>query len=322
MADVTRRDMLRRLTQREYAPWAGTLLCWLIITLTVGTADAARLLAAGVFVRSLRYLVAPNSNPSLARRTTAPRAILRAAIATALKLEAAALLIGALLLVLLVSSFEAMGLAKTAQLCLLVAAGLPARFLYPLVAGRRHFVVARSALTWGGAALAALAWLLDAGLAGMALALGLREWIALGASLWLARRNPDKPPYEQRLHWHEIGGHSYRTARRRFAYRLGKGILTAVLGPVGGFAARTGRGVGLVGRIERFAPTSLPLLILLCVGGATASLILLAWLPEPSLHIVAATLFRLAVASGSILLWWRFRDVPVGREDSEDDEDD
>ncbi|WP_310467263.1 hypothetical protein [Sphingomonas sp.] len=321
MADVKRRDMLRRLATREYAPWVGTLLCWLIITLTVGTADAARLLAAGLFVRSLRYLVAPNSNPSLARRTTAPRAILRQAMATALKLEGAALLVGALLLALLVSSFEAMGLTKTAWLCLLVAAGLPARFLYPLVGGRRHFVIARSALTWGGAGLAALAWLSGAGLVGMALALGLREWIALGASLWLARRNPDKPAYAQKLHWHEIGGYSYRTARRRFAYRLGKGILTAVLGPVGGFAARTGRGVGLVARIERFAPTSLPLLVLLCAGGTAASLALLAWLPEPSLHIVAATLFRIAVASGSILLWWRFRDVPVGRDD-EDEEDD
>ena len=322
MADVKRRELLRRLTTREYAPWAGTLLCWLIITLTVGTADAARLLAAGLFVRSLRYLVAPNSNPSLARRTTAPRAILRQAMATALKLEAAALLAGALLLSLLLSSFEAMGLAKTAGLCLLVAAGLPARFLYPLVGGRRHFIIARSGLSWGGAVLAAVAWLLDAGLPGMALALGLREWIALGASLWLARRNPDKPPYAEKLHWHEIGAYSFRTARRRFAYRLGKGILTAVLGPVGGFAARTGRGVGMVARIERFAPTSVPLLVLLCFGGGGASLALLAWLPEPSLHIVAATLFRIAVASGSILLWYRFRDVPVGRDDSEDDEDD
>ncbi len=43
MADVKRRKMLRRLTLREYAPWAGTAVFWAIILLTIGTADAARL---------------------------------------------------------------------------------------------------------------------------------------------------------------------------------------------------------------------------------------------------------------------------------------
>jgi len=313
--------MLRRLTLREYAPWAGSAVFWAIIILTIGTADAARLLAAGVFVRSLRYLSAPTSKPSLARRSSAPSATRRQAVATALKMEGAALLVSLLLLALLILAFEAMGLAKTAQLCLLVAAGLPARFLYPLVAGRRHLVVARSTLTWSGAALVALAWLLDAGLTGMALALAGREWIALGASIAFAGRNRNKPPHVEPLRWREIAAHSYRAARRRFAYRLGKGLLTATLGPVGGFAARTGRGVGMVTRIERFAPTSLPLLILLCIGGASASLALLAWWPEPSIHVLSATLFRLAVASGSILLWWRFRDIPVVADESGDDED-
>ena len=322
MADVRRRGLLRRLTLREYAPWAGSAVFWGIVLLTIGTADAARLLAAGVFVRSLRYLSAPNSNPSLAQRSTAPPAVKRQAIATALQIEGAALLLSLMLLALLLSAFGAISLAKTAQLCLLAAVGLPARFLYPLVGGRRHLVVARSALTWSGAALAALAWLLGAGATGMALALAAREWIALGAAIaWAGPRSRRKPPHTEPLRWREIAAHSYRTARRRFAYRLGKGLLTATLGPLGGFAARTGRGVGMVGRIERFAPTSLPLLILLCGGGAAASLALLAWWPEPSIHILSATLFRLAVASGSILLWWRFRDIAVVRDDTEDDED-
>lgn len=320
MADVGR-GRLKRLALQEYGPWAGSALSWVLVLVAVGTADAARLLAAGVLIRSLRYLTAPSTQVALTRRIGASAAVRHQAMLGALRLEGTMLALTALLFAALILTLQALAPPKTVQLCLLVALGLPARFLYPLAGGRRYAPIARLALTWGGASLALIAWFAGAGLTGFALALAAREWIALGAALLLARTEPPRTAKTSVPSWRRMAARSYRMARRRFGYRIGKGILTAFLGPIGNLLARTGRGVGVTRSLEPHVPTSPPLLGTLAVGGTAAALGLIAWWPEPSIHVVAASLFRIAAASGSILLWRPFRDDRDALEDEDEDDD-
>jgi hypothetical protein len=105
-------------------------------------------------------------------------------------------------------------------------------------------------------------------------------------------------------------------------YRITKIALT-IFGPVGNFAARTGRGLNWHSRIEPYLPHRLSGFVLLALVTAGGALLLALRSGEPAAMVGAAGLMQLAGASANIALMWPFlpdRNDPdlVVDEDDED----
>ena len=142
------------------------------------------------------------------------------------------------------------------------------------------------------------------GAAGMALAFGLREWIAYAVVRWWPRAaHIPKRPIEAPLGLAEIARNTAISGRRNLTYRLSKVALT-LFGPVGNFAARTGRGLKWDSKIEPYLPHSLPGFILFALVAMGGAAFLAARVGEPAAMIGAAGLLQLAGASANIALVW------------------
>ena len=311
-----------QLTAREYLPMAAAIAFWAVSALAVGHADAARLLSATVLLRAIVMLVDLSTVGPLRARRDAPAAVWRKSRRNTFLMQGAGLAL-ALAIVTLASMalFEA-GQQALALALPLVAIGLPAR------AYRGADINATSPyfrLIVSGSALAAAlaAWAMGAGLPGLAVAYGLREWIATIVMKLIPRppaeneRQTDEP-----LRFAEVARNTVVTSRRLLTYRLTKNILT-VFGPFGNFAARTGRGLNWHSRLEPYMPhrRSGFILFALFTGGAAIGLVV--WSGEPAAMIAAAGLTQLCAIAINVLILWRYlprRDDPDLVIDESEDE--
>lgn len=320
MIPAKSKKVARRLAAREYMPLIGWVACWAIVALVIGHADAARLLAATIFVRGVRFLIAANTSTPLRRRLNAPPDVMKNAVRTALIVEGITLIAAFATLSLLIWALFGLHEPKVATMCLLLSVGVPARHFLPLLRGRNFGSFFRAVVAWAGVVLAGLAWLFGGGLVAVALAIGLREWVGLAVSFFAATTKPTNNPTDEPLDWREIAAYSRGRGHRRLTYRIGKGILTAIAGPFGGIAARTGRGMRMDARVARFVPQKRSSMWLTFLGLTGVAIGMIELYPEPATFIVAASILRVAAAAGNVLIWdyvGDARDVDL----DDDDED-
>jgi len=310
----------KRLAMREYAPLVAIVLTWGSVA-AAGPADAVRLLAAVTFVRAARSLTAPAALGPLRTRLGSPAAR-RQATEAALGIEAAALAGALAALGAILALLWAAGQDQLLLLCLLFAPALPVRSLLPLTAARSLAGGYRLTLALLGLVLAAAGWAAGADIDLFALLLVAREWLALPIAYALAPRvQPVETPGTP-LEWREIAAHSHALGRRRVAYRFSRLFLQAFLGPFGGIAARTGRGMQLDGKFARFVPDHPAALAIVAVAAAGAAGALILLYPEPVLLVLAASLMRTSAAAANVLLWRRLsRGAAIGNRIEDDDED-
>lgn len=306
---------------REYGPLVAVVITWLAVAAATGPANAVRLLAAVTLVRAARAVTAPATLAAV-RRRLGNSARGRQAIRTAIAVEAIALAGALVALAALLGLLSWAGEDKMLVLCLSFGPAIAARLLMPLGAGRALGKVYRLALGIVGLLLVAAGWVAGADVYVFALLFAARDWLALPIAFLLAP--PVEPPEEPTgpLRWPEIAAHSYALGRRRAAYRFSKSFLQVFLGPLGGFAARTGRGMQLDRRFVRFVPDHPATLGAVAFAAATAATALIALVPEPLLLVVAASLFRMSAAAANVLLWrWLARGIEIATLADEDDEE-
>ena len=263
-----------------------------------------------------------DTGTAMRRRLGAEPGVLRRSLRLAVRIEFISFSAGVILLVVMLLLLVQLNQEKTAWLTAFAGSGFPARYFAPANGGRRPANLFRFSLAWSGLALVGGALIGGFGLVGVALAFGLREWAALALVLAVkpsasqARQPPETP-----VTFREVAAITEARARHRLTYRVGKGLLGAVLGPLGGIAARTGRGVGMHRRSDRLTPKTLPGMVLLTFGTAGVAGVLLCLIREPASLVLSAALFRIAAAAANLLLWWRYAsDAPSLYDDQDDDE--
>lgn len=314
----------RRLVQlslREYLPLAATVALWAVILVAIGHADTARLFAATIAFRAVQMLTRMNTARSIKLRSTAPKAVRRQARRKARVVQLAVVLVNVVILVALVVGLDAIGQREMATFLPLIAVGMPARILrYSDV--RTDSPYFRLALSGGGLALALAAWGAGLGAVGLALAFGMREWVAYAVIRYWPRepRVPERPLSDE-LAFAEIARNTAITGRRLLTYRITKVALT-VFGPIGNFAARTGRGLNWHNRIEPFLPHRLSGFILFSTVATAGALFLALRSGEPAAMVGAAGLMQLAAASANIAAMWKYLPDRAAVDTSLDEDED
>ena len=319
---MIKRERVARLAWREYLPQLMTIATWAVIVAAIGTADTARLLAATVIIRALQMLTRLSTAGGLKLRVGADLAVRRAAKWLAQKVQAIALCLAVALLVGLMWALGQIGQGKIAAFLPLIAIGMPARVLRNTDV-RTDSPYYRLALSGGGLAMAGLAWAAGWHSVALGLAFGMREWVAYAViRFWPKAPHVPKRPVTEPLDWPEIARASVISARRMITYRLTK-VALGLFGPVGNFAARTGRGLNWHSRIEPFLPHHLWGFVLFGVGTGGAAVILAVRSGEPAAMIAAAAMMQLACIAANIALLWRYlpnRDDPNLIIEDDDDE--
>lgn len=324
MADLTLSagSLIRRVAIREYAPLAAIVLAWLAIGITTGHADAVRLFAAITFVRAARSLTAPGTLVPLRKRIRRGQHQAQAT-RVALTVELLALPFAAAVLAGIVVFLWTAGQDQMAVLCLFFAPAVPARCLIPFAARREFARVYRPVLAAVGLGLIGAGALMGVGIGVFALLFAARDWLAfllsytLAPAIRLKAGDPIDP-----LRWREIAEYSHARARKLAAYRFSKVFLHALLGPFGTVAARTGRGLRLDRKADRFVPAHPAVLALLAIAAAVSCATLVLVIPEPALLVVAATLLRVTAAAGNILIWRWLSNAALDDRVAEEDDDD
>lgn len=318
---IERRQIVQ-LAWREYLPLLLTIGIWAVIVAAIGHADAARLFAATVVVRAVQVLTRLATAITLRQRVGAERAVRRAAKRLARTAQAIALSIALAILIGLMWGLARIGQSELAAFLPLIAIGMPAR-LFRFTDVRTGSPYYRLALAGGGLAMVGIGWVAGWHAAAMGLAFGAREWIALAVIRFWPKVPPvPKRPIKELLTWPEIARASVISARRLITYRLSK-VALAMFGPIGNFAARTGRGLNWHSRIEPYLPHHLSGFILFALGTGGAAIFLAVRSGEPAAMIAAAGLLQLACAAANIAVFWRYlpdRDDPTLVVD--DDEED
>lgn len=301
---MKQRRRMMRLGLGEYLPLALMVALWAVIAAAIGHADTVRLLAATVAMRAIQMPIRMATAPSLKARVGAPKAIRRQARRFAYLVQGAVLAISLALVVLLAASLSAIGQQQIALFLPLIAIGLPARV--PRNADvRTDSPYFRLALGGGGLAAALAGWAAGLGVVGMALAFGAREWIALVVVRWWPKAaHVPGQPLDAPLGFAEVARNTAVSGRRLLTYRLAKVALT-IFGPVGNFAARTGRGLGWTSKIEPYMPHSLPGFLLFGITAA-AGAGFLARVGEPLAMVGAAGLLQLAGVAANIAFMWHW----------------
>ena len=313
---------LLRLSLREYVPLLGTIALWAVIIAAIGHADTARLLAATVALRAVQMFTRMTTAPSIKTRVSAPKAIRRQARRFARLVQLGVLAANVALVAALITALHAIGQSQVALFLPLVAIGMPARVLrYSDV--RTDSPYFRLALSGGGLAMALFGWAAGLGAVGMGLAFGMREWVAYAViRFWPRAAHVPTRPISDPLSFAEIGRNTAISGRRQLTYRITKIALT-IFGPVGNFAARTGRGLNWHARIEPYLPHRLSGFILMAATTAGGALFLALRSGEPAAMVGAAGLMQLAGAASNIALMWTFlpdRNDPDLIVDEDDDE--
>ena len=301
-----------RVSGREYLPMLVTLAFWAVVLAAVGHADTARLLAATVLLRAAQMLVHLTTSTPLQLRARAPRELRQRSRATARLVQLGSLCGAVVVVFFLVVALRGLGQDKIAYVLPFLALGLPARAIRfsDFKTGSQYY---RVALAASGLAGAGVAWIGGVGLVGMAIAFGLREWVALAVVRWWPReRNAPKRPSDAPLTFAEVARYSAVGGRRLLTYRLTKNLLT-IFGPFGNFAARTGRGLKWDSRLEPYMPRKLSgfILFALATGGGGVALALNSG--EPAAMIIAAGLVQLSAIALNLLALWPYlpaRDDP------------
>lgn len=302
---MIKRDRVARLAWREYFPLLMTLATWAVIVVAIGPADTARLLAATVMIRSLQMLTRLSTAPGLRLRVGATIEVRRAAKRLAQKVQAISLCMAVAIMIALMWALVRIGQAELAAFLPLIAIGMPARVLrYTDVRTDSPFY--RLALSGGGLAMAGLAWAAGWHSVALGLAFGMREWVAYAViRFWPKAPHVPQRPVTEPLDWPEIARASVISARRLITYRLTK-VALGLFGPVGNFAARTGRGLNWHGRIEPFLPHRLSGFVLFALGTAAGAVFLAAGIGEPAAMIGAAGMMQLSCVAANIALLWRY----------------
>ena len=319
---MNKRDRVARLAWREYIPQLMTIATWAVIVVAIGTADSARLLAATVIVRALQMLTRVSTAGGLKLRVGADIGVRRAAKRLAQRVQAIALCLAVVLLAALMFALGQIGQGKIAAFLPLIAIGMPARVLRNTDI-RTDSPYFRLALSGGGLAMAGLGWAAGWHSVALGLAFGMREWVAYAViRFWPKAPHVPQRPVTEPLDWPEIARASVISARRLITYRLTK-VALGLFGPVGNFAARTGRGLNWHSRIEPFLPHHLWGFVLFGLVTAGAGVFLAARSGEPAAMIAAAAMMQLACVAANIALLWRYlpnRDDPNLIVEEDDDE--
>lgn len=282
-----------------------TISLWAIIFAAIGHADTARLFAATVTLRAIQMLTRLATAPSLKVRVGASRAIRKQARRFARIVQLVVLAANVILIVALVRGLAAIGQDEVAFFLPLVAVGMPARILrYSDV--RTDSPYFGLALSSGGLVMAAIGWAAGLGAIGLGLAFGMREWVAYGViRYWPKAAHVPTRPIVDPLAFAEVARNTAVSGRRQLTYRITKIALT-IFGPVGNFAARTGRGLNWHARIEPYLPHRLSGFILLTLATAGGAAFLALRSGEPAAMIGAAALMQIAAASANIALMWHY----------------
>jgi hypothetical protein len=296
---------LLHLSVREYLPLLATVGLWSVVVVAIGTADTARLFAATICYRAVQMLTRMNSAQSIKRRSGADKKVRRQARRVARIVQTAVVVANVLILVVLVRGLAAIGQSEVATFLPLIAIGMPARiFRYSDV--RTDSPYFRLALSGGGLALALGAWAAGLGAVGLGLAFGMREWVAFAVvRFWPRAPRTPKQPLEEKLRFAEIARDTAISGRRVLTYRITKIALT-MFGPVGNFAARTGRGLNWHSRIEPFLPHRLSGFILFSTVLTAVAVFLATRSGEPAAMVAAAGMMQLAAASANIAALWKY----------------
>jgi hypothetical protein len=311
-----------RLTVREYLPMGAMIAFWAIVALGIGHADTARLLAATVMLRGAMMLAElSTAGPMRARRDADP-AIRRRSLRNALLMQGAALTVVALVLAAVTAGLRMADHAMLAQLLWVTSIGLPARALR--LANPTAFPRQLRLHVTGAAVLAAgIAWALGGGPIAMAAAYAAREWIAtLTGALVGSGPDPKQRLLNEKLRFPEVAKTTVVSSRRLLTYRLTKNILT-VFGPFGNFAARTGRGLNVHSKLERYMPHKKSGFVGFALLTGIASVLVAFYSSKPLALIGSAGLAQLSAVAINVLLLWRYlplRDDPnlVVEEDDDD----
>ncbi len=299
-----------------------TIALWAIILAAIGHADTARLFAATVALRAIQMFTRLNTAQSIKSRAGAPKDIHKQARRLSRVVQIAVLAANVLLIVALVRGLGAIGQHQVATFLPLVAIGMPARiFRYSDV--RTDSPYFRLALSSGGLTMALIGWATGLGAIGMGLAFGMREWVAYAViRLWPKAAHVPARPVVDPLGFAEVARNTAISGRRLLTYRMTKIALT-IFGPLGNFAARTGRGLNWHNKIEPYLPHSLPGFMLIALSTAAGAVFLALRSGEPAAMIGAAALMQLAGASANIALMWPYlpdRNDPNLVIDEDDDE--
>ena len=313
---------LLRLSLREYLPAVMTITLWAIILATIGTADTARLFAATVTLRGIQMLTRLSTAPSVKVRAGAPLPIQQQARRFARAVQFAVFTANVVLIFALVLGLTAIGQHEVAFFLPLVAVGMPARILRNSDV-RTDSPYFRLALSSGGLAMAVVGWAAGLGAIGMGLAFGMREWVAYGViRYWPKAAHVPTRPIVDPLDFAEVARNTAVSGRRLLTYRITKIALT-LFGPLGNFAARTGRGLNWHNKIEPYLPHRLSGFIMIALVTSGGAVFLALRSGEPAAMVGAAGLMQLAGASANIALMWHYlpdRHDPRFKFDEDDDE--
>ena len=312
-----------RLTAREYLPMGLLIAFWAVAAIGIGHADAARLLAATVLMRAPLMLSQMTTLGPLRRRDTAPKAVRRQSRRTVWAVQLGVL---AALIVetgLFYAGLIAAGQPLVAEMLVVLALGFPAK-LYRGLDTRASAQIFPLIATFACLAGAGVAWAVGAGPIGFALAYGLREWVAIlfVRLLALSKDGVKEKGTDEPLTFAEIAKNTVVTSRRRLTYRLTKNLL-AVLGPFGNFAARTGRGLNLHGKLEPYMPHRRGGFVLFAFFSTALAVGLTVHSGKPVAMIAGAGAMQLAALALNVLIWWRY--LPKRDDGSivvDDDDDD
>lgn len=313
--------LLLHLSLREYVPLLATVSLWAVIVLAIGHADTARLLAATVILRAIQMLTRLSTGKAVKVRTGGGKAIIRQARRFARLTQLAVFVANLIILFALVRALDAAGQSKVAYFLPLLAVGWPSRILrYSDV--RTNSPYFRLALSLGGLALVGASWALGLGALGIGLAIGLREWVAYAViRFWPRAQRLVERPLTEPLGFAEIARNTAISGRRLLTYRMTKIALT-VFGPVGNFAARTGRGLNWHNRIEPFLPHRLSGFILFSAAATGGAVFLALRSGEPAAMVGAAGLMQLAAASANIAAMWKYLPDRAAIDTDLDEDDD
>ena len=312
----------RKLAIREYIPFAIIAASWALFGLALGHADLVRLLAANMFIGSIRSFCTLEVTQALAHHVASERAIYKASRKLALRIDLVALAACAVAVALLVLALDLRGMEKAAAMVMIAALAIPARNPGAILVAKRDKVVSwkMGSVFWGLAgALSVLA--LGLNWVAAALFLALRPWAGLAVTIrWGPKRKPPSVPPGAPLEFRHAAAKTEASARKRLSYRLMRSTLSVMFGPFGNLIARTGRGLGsLDTKLANWIPRSRVGLFLIAAvtGGAAATLL---WLStEPSAFMGSAALARVAAAAGAALLWWKYGSDQIDEEDDEEE---
>lgn len=317
------RGHLVRLVTLEYAPLIGNTLLWSQVVVHLGAKPAATLLAANLCTLAAVNLTVVVTRGVVHRRRHATPAVWRATLRMAWGVEALSALAGMATMLALVLAYDVIGRSELAVLALIQIAGLPARYNGPVRERTRFGNVNRLVRAWGGALLVGGVLLAGGGAREAAAALALREWLATGIAALLPghRDIPDVEACGEAPRLAEFAASTAQFNARRMAYRIGKSLLSMILGPAGGLIARTSRGMRLERRLSMSGPKARWSIRLIAVGASGGALLFPALVKGPGALVVGATLLRIGFSALSALFWLRHAGDFVSPDDDEDDDD-